>query len=166
MSAPRSRTSPWDPRVQRGARIAVARQRACWTGGIIQVIDKRDLGARRFDGARRDAVGRVNYARASAMVPSVQVDPDAARQGGGRFDQQRPGDHRDFEPTSPGVEEFVKGLDIRTPQVSIQAKIIFVDRTDVEELGVKYDLGSQTQFFQQAGAAARSAHVQGGGHQR
>src|SRR5947199_9450662 len=45
------------------------------------------------------------------------------------------------------VEEFVKGLDIRTPQVSIQAKIIFVDRTDVEELGVKYDLGSQTQFF-------------------
>jgi type IV pilus assembly protein PilQ len=45
------------------------------------------------------------------------------------------------------VEDFVKGLDIRTPQVSIQAKIIFVDRTDVEELGIKYDLGSQTQFF-------------------
>src|SRR4029077_6422077 len=45
------------------------------------------------------------------------------------------------------VEEFVKGLDIRTPQVSIQAKIIFVDRTDVEGLGVKYALGSQTQFF-------------------
>jgi len=41
----------------------------------------------------------------------------------------------------------VKGLDQRTPQVSIQAKIIFVDRTDVEELGVKYDLGSSTQFF-------------------
>src|SRR3989475_12687547 len=32
-------------------------------------------------------------------------------------------------------------------QVSIQAKIIFIDRTDVEELGVKYDLGSTTQFF-------------------
>src|SRR5436853_125124 len=45
------------------------------------------------------------------------------------------------------VEDFVKGLDIRTPQVSIQAKIIFVDRTDVEQLGLKYDLGSQTQFF-------------------
>src|SRR5256712_8914425 len=49
------------------------------------------------------------------------------------------------------VEEFVKGLDIRTPQVSIQAKIIFVDRTAVEELGVKYDLGSQTQFFNKLG---------------
>src|SRR5881628_1117427 len=45
------------------------------------------------------------------------------------------------------VEEFVKGLDVRTPQVSIQAKIIFVDRTDVEQLGLKYDLGSPTQFF-------------------
>jgi type IV pilus assembly protein PilQ len=45
------------------------------------------------------------------------------------------------------VDDFVRGLDIRTPQVSIQAKIIFVDRTDVEQLGVKYDLGSQTQFF-------------------
>src|SRR5207253_2532537 len=47
------------------------------------------------------------------------------------------------------VVEFVKGLDLRTPQVSIQAKIIFVDRTDVEELGVKYDLGSATQLFNQ-----------------
>jgi len=45
------------------------------------------------------------------------------------------------------VVEFVKGLDQRTPQVSIQAKIIFVDRQDVEQIGVKYDLGSTTQFF-------------------
>jgi type II secretory pathway component GspD/PulD (secretin) len=45
------------------------------------------------------------------------------------------------------VTDFVRGLDIRTPQVSIQAKIIFVDRTDIEQLGIKYDLGSRTQFF-------------------
>jgi type IV pilus assembly protein PilQ len=47
------------------------------------------------------------------------------------------------------VEQFVRGLDIRTPQVSIQAKIIFIDRRDVEDLGIKYDLGSPTQFFNQ-----------------
>ena len=41
----------------------------------------------------------------------------------------------------------MRGLDIRTPQLSIQAKIIFVDRTDIEQLGVKYDLGSRNQFF-------------------
>jgi type IV pilus assembly protein PilQ len=45
------------------------------------------------------------------------------------------------------IAEFVRGLDIRTPQVSIKAKIVFVDRTDIEELGVKYDLGSNNQFF-------------------
>ena len=45
------------------------------------------------------------------------------------------------------VTDFVRGLDVRTPQLSIQAKIIFVDRTDIEQLGLKYDLGSKTQFF-------------------
>jgi type IV pilus assembly protein PilQ len=38
-------------------------------------------------------------------------------------------------------------LDIPTPQVSIQAKLIFVDRTDIEELGIQYDLGTSDQFF-------------------
>jgi type IV pilus assembly protein PilQ len=45
------------------------------------------------------------------------------------------------------VTDFVRGLDIRTPQLSIQAKIIFVERTDVEQLGIKYDLGDRNQFF-------------------
>src|SRR3712207_7383631 len=35
----------------------------------------------------------------------------------------------------------------RSPQVSIKAKLVFVDRTDIEELGIKYDLGNQNQFF-------------------
>jgi type II secretory pathway component GspD/PulD (secretin) len=40
------------------------------------------------------------------------------------------------------VQEFVKSLDVRTAQVSIQAKIIFVDRTDIEALGLQYDFGA------------------------
>ena len=44
---------------------------------------------------------------------------------------------------------LVRQLDIPTAQVSIQAKLIFVDRTDIEELGVQYDLGNQDQFFNQ-----------------
>jgi type IV pilus assembly protein PilQ len=44
---------------------------------------------------------------------------------------------------------FVARLDVRTPQVSIHAKLIFVDRTDIENLGVRYDLGAPTQFFNQ-----------------
>ncbi len=42
------------------------------------------------------------------------------------------------------VQNAVRGLlgdlDIRTPQVSIQAKIIFVNRTDLDEMGVTYEL--------------------------
>ena len=115
-------------------------------GGIIQVIDKRDLARADSTVPVETRLVRVNYARAAAMVPSVQsiltqrgkVVADSTSNAlviteiANRINR---------------VEEFVKGLDIRTPQVSIQAKIIFVDRTDVEELGVKYDLGSQTQFF-------------------
>ena len=38
------------------------------------------------------------------------------------------------------VSQLVQQLDIRTPQVSIQAKLIFVNRTNAEELGITYDL--------------------------
>jgi type II secretory pathway component GspD/PulD (secretin) len=38
------------------------------------------------------------------------------------------------------VRELLVSLDIRTPQVSIQAKIVFVNRTDLSELGVSYEL--------------------------
>ncbi len=45
------------------------------------------------------------------------------------------------------ILRLVDQMDIRTPQVSIQAKLIFVDRTDIEELGIKYDLGTSDQFY-------------------
>ncbi|HEX7240953.1 MAG TPA: AMIN domain-containing protein [Longimicrobiaceae bacterium] len=38
------------------------------------------------------------------------------------------------------IASLVGQLDVRTPQVAIQTKIIFVNRSDVEELGVTYDL--------------------------
>jgi len=38
------------------------------------------------------------------------------------------------------MDSLIRNLDVRTPQVSIEAKIIFVDRTDVMELGIIYDL--------------------------
>lgn len=46
-----------------------------------------------------------------------------------------------------GIINYVQNLDVRTPQVSIKAKIIFVDRTNIEDLGLSYDLGTQNQFF-------------------
>jgi type IV pilus assembly protein PilQ len=45
------------------------------------------------------------------------------------------------------LEKYAKGLDLRQPQVNIKAKIILVDRTSLEQLGLKYDLGSANQYF-------------------
>ena len=42
---------------------------------------------------------------------------------------------------------LVRELDIPTAQVSIRAKLIFVDRIDLEQFGVRYDLGTDDQFF-------------------
>ncbi|HJR35758.1 MAG TPA: hypothetical protein VJ817_12460, partial [Gemmatimonadales bacterium] len=53
----------------------------------------------------------------------------------------------DTKTNLPNVVDFVTQLDLRPKQVSIQAKIIFVDRTDLEQLGFKYDIGSPDQFY-------------------
>ena len=41
---------------------------------------------------------------------------------------------------------FIKDLDVRTPLVAIKARIIAVDRTGTEKLGISYDLGSANSF--------------------
>ena len=47
------------------------------------------------------------------------------------------------------ILSYIRRLDIRTPQVQIKAKIIFVDRTSIENLGLSYDFGTNQQFFTQ-----------------
>jgi type IV pilus assembly protein PilQ len=115
-------------------------------GGILNVVSQIELARADSTVPITTRLVRVNYAKATSLVPSVasivtkrgQVVADSSSNSlvitevTSRIDE---------------VVEFVKGLDQRTPQVSIQAKIIFVDRQDVEQIGVKYDLGSTTQFF-------------------
>ncbi|MEK7401985.1 MAG: AMIN domain-containing protein [Gemmatimonadota bacterium] len=45
------------------------------------------------------------------------------------------------------IMRYAKTLDVRQPQVNIKAKIILVDRTQLEGLGLKYDIGSRNQHF-------------------
>jgi len=45
------------------------------------------------------------------------------------------------------LEAYARSLDLRQPQVSIKAKIVLVDRTTLEGLGLRYDLGTKQQFF-------------------
>ncbi len=50
----------------------------------------------------------------------------------------------------PEIVSRLQELDVRTPQVAIKAKIIFVNRTGIQDIGLAYDLGTgNKQFFQQ-----------------
>jgi type IV pilus assembly protein PilQ len=46
----------------------------------------------------------------------------------------------DIQRVQSAVTQLLQQLDVETPQVSISAKIIFVDRTALNELGVTYEL--------------------------
>lgn len=47
----------------------------------------------------------------------------------------------------PEIVSYVKDLDVRTPQVAIKARIIAVDRTATEEMGLSYDFGNPTSYI-------------------
>jgi type IV pilus assembly protein PilQ len=115
-------------------------------GGILNVVSKVELARADSTVPITTRLVRINYARAGSLVPSVQ---SILTKRGAAVADSTSNSLVITEVSSriDEVVEFVKGLDLRTPQVSIQAKIIFVDRTDVEELGVKYDLGTTNQFF-------------------
>jgi len=117
-------------------------------GGIIQVVNKTDLARADSTVPVSTVLVRVNYAKATSLVPAVKSI--LTKRGDVVADSTNNALVITETTTRVNqVEQFVRGLDIRTPQVSIQAKIIFINRTDVENFGVKYDLGSPTQFFNQ-----------------
>ncbi|HUL03136.1 MAG TPA: AMIN domain-containing protein [Gemmatimonadales bacterium] len=116
-------------------------------GGIINVLNKADFARADSTVPVETRLVRINYAKATAMLPAVRSIVSKNR---GQVVADTTSNSlviTDVRNRIGEIEQFVRGLDIRTPQVSIQAKIIFVDRTDIESFGIKYDLGSQTQFF-------------------
>jgi type IV pilus assembly protein PilQ len=115
-------------------------------GGIFNVVSKVELARADSTVPIETRLVRINYAKATSLVPSVA---SIVTKRGAVVADSTSNSLVITEVSSRinQVADFVQGLDLRTPQVSIQAKIIFVDRTDIEELGVKYDLGSTTQFF-------------------
>jgi type IV pilus assembly protein PilQ len=116
-------------------------------GGIIRVDAPAALAALDSLEPLETSIVRINYAQASSLAKTVESILTKNR---GRVVADTGSNAlivTDTRSRIASISDFVRGLDIRTPQLSIQAKIIFVDRTDIEALGVKYDLGSNTQFF-------------------
>jgi type IV pilus assembly protein PilQ len=116
-------------------------------GGIIRVDAPGVLSALDSLEPLETSIVRINYAHAVSLEKTVE---SILTKGRGRVVADTGSNSliiTDTRTRVQNVTEFVRGLDIRTPQLSIQAKIIFVDRTDIEELGIKYDLGDRNQFF-------------------
>ncbi len=110
-------------------------------GGIIRVDSPAALASLDSLEPLTTRMVPVNYASASQLLPSVKSV--LSKRGTVVADTTT----NSLIITETGskvgtVSDFVKNLDIRTPQISIQSKIIFVDRTNIEALGVKYDLGA------------------------
>ena len=118
-------------------------------GGIIRVDAPSVLAALDSLEPLETSVVRINYSKAADLTKSIE---GTLTKGRGKVIADVGSNSliiTDTRSKVANVAEFVRGLDIRTPQVSIKAKIVFVDRTDIEELGLKYDLGNSNQFFNQ-----------------
>jgi type IV pilus assembly protein PilQ len=116
-------------------------------GGIIRVDAPSALAALDSLEPLETSIVRINYAQAGSLAKTVESILTKNR---GRVVADTGSNAlilTDTRSRIASVTDFVRGLDVRTPQLSIQAKIIFVDRTDIEQLGIKYDLGSRSQFF-------------------
>ncbi|MGH7752391.1 MAG: AMIN domain-containing protein, partial [Gemmatimonadales bacterium] len=116
-------------------------------GGIIRVADKSILAKADSLEPLQTVAIRLNYARAGAMAATLK---DIVSKGRGSVIADTSTNAIIFTDIVSRIDDdtlFARSLDIRTPQVSIQAKIIFVDRTNIEALGVRYDLGDDRTFF-------------------
>ncbi|MEO8030610.1 MAG: secretin N-terminal domain-containing protein [Gemmatimonadota bacterium] len=115
-------------------------------GGIIRVDSPQALAALDSIEPLETRIVRINYAPAAGLVTSMksvltkrgQVVSDTTTNSLIITDTRS---------RIADAERFVRGLDIRTPQVSIQSKLVFVDRTDLQSLGLQYDLGDKDVYF-------------------
>jgi type IV pilus assembly protein PilQ len=139
--------------------------------GIITVDSYANILNRQASEPLQTQLVSINYARASALVPTIQQllqkdCPQIPTSGNVSQANARPNciarglvaaDSTtntliitETASRLADVLQYVRNLDVRTPQVGIKAKIIFVNRTNIEDIGLSYDLGTGTdQFFSQ-----------------
>ena len=137
--------------------------------GIISVDSYANLADRARVEPLRTEVIPVNYANAEAMSNTIRsllgagcgAPAGGAAAGGGgaaagascnsrgtvSFDAKTNTVIITETPTRlADIISYIRDLDVRTPQVTIKAKIIAVDRTATEHLGLSYDLGGASTF--------------------
>jgi type IV pilus assembly protein PilQ len=132
--------------------------------GIISVDSYENIAKQQATEPVQTRIISVNYARASSLVSTVKSllskdcpgGANGAASGGSECKSRGDvsadsGTNRLLVTDVPSrleeIANYVKDLDVRTPQVSIKTKIILVDRTNIQDIGVSYDLGDNGTFF-------------------
>jgi type IV pilus assembly protein PilQ len=106
--------------------------------GIIRVATQASLASRDSLDPLETMIVPVNYARASTLISVL----DGAKSERGKVVADTATNSlvmTDVRNRLETMTDLVSRLDEQTPQVSIQAKIITVSRTDVMDLGIQYD---------------------------
>jgi type IV pilus assembly protein PilQ len=156
------RDQPWDVALQS---ILGAQQLAASEDqyGIITVDSYKNIQAKQASEPLVTQVVSINYARAASLVPTILslLARDCGSLPAGTAPsvtqcRQRGNVVADSGTNSLLITEaqshmadvinYIRDLDIKTPQVSIRAKIIFIDRTATTALGLAYDFASPNTF--------------------
>ncbi|MGH7475373.1 MAG: AMIN domain-containing protein [Longimicrobiales bacterium] len=107
--------------------------------GILQVIPLADLRERETIEDLVTRNFRIRYTSVDSIVPAIQ----GLLTERGRVTRASATNTlivTDGRSVLQRIEPLIEQLDVRTPQVTIAAKLVFIDRTTLEELGVVYDL--------------------------
>ena len=137
---------PWDVALREILDINGLQAQEDEQTGMIRIVNPIEVAARDSLQPRQTVIMSLNFKRASGIA-------DVLRQtigGRGTVVADSLTNQIIITDIQSRLEEdtiLVRQLDIPTPQVVIHAKLIFVDRTDIEQLGVRYDLGNDQQFF-------------------
>ena len=166
------RNQPWDIALRailQGQGLAASEDPS---SGIITVDSYRNIAARQSSEPLVTQMISINYANAASLVGTVKsllqkdcLQNTSVPESGPAANQStscvaRGAVAADSATNTLIITEtatrladvlgYVRNLDVRPPQVGIKAKIIFVNRTNIEDIGLSYDLGTGTdQFFSQ-----------------
>lgn len=113
-------------------------------GGIIRIDSPRALASLDSLEPLETRLVRVNYANVSSLSKNLT---GLLTKGRGSVVADSSTNGLIISDTRSRIDDivaFVQGLDAPTPTVSIQAKIILVDRQDIQALGIQYDIGAPT----------------------
>ncbi|MBT8337007.1 MAG: AMIN domain-containing protein [Gemmatimonadetes bacterium] len=83
---------------------------------------------------------RVNYATADDIVGAIEGLLSPGRGTANASPATNSIVVSDIGAVHREVDRIIEQLDVRTPQVQIKAKIVFVNRTELNDLGIVYDL--------------------------